>query len=909
MTLVNSSYARPLQGISQQPEVNRNEGQCSNQINMQPDVVVGLKKRAGSSLIKSQLPSMASTDKFHYYRRSDTEAYFIRIGNGGVTVFDVNGNTIPVEYETNAALSYTTSSVTSFARDLQLSTVGDYTFICNSKVLPRMIDGEKSLPISNTALVPVLFADYGKTYSIYLNGVKKASFTTPDGSQPSHILQVDTSYVAEQLRSQFQGTPVQQTYDVVWEEYIIWVPFDYVTAPPQKAWPRYIRRVQIPTGVDPTAITNIACYNSYTNETNHSVMRVEGNYVIFDDYIDYHTQGYVGPDVDWRVNTDAQHHTATITALVAPAGEYLCLRNANVLTISKNGSNFAISTEDGRDGADMPAIMHIVSDVSKLPKKAPVGYAVKVAGRGGSAASQYWLMSSSTTASGDVIWEEALEPNTIFKVNPDTLPQVLVRDYKGDGSVYFRLQKAPWENRKVGNATNNPAPSFIVDGTPITNVGTYQNRLFMLAGESFVASQSNEFFNFFKLTTQTSADDAPIDAYADTDEVSELKTYQHLDGDLVLMSDTAQFVIKGDKALTPANFQMRRATQYRNDSNVKPASTGESLVFSYNVGGATQIREFYTDSYTDTKKARPITEQVSSLLTGDCLQIEAGTHVSTLLVRTSADLRRMYVYDYLWAGNEKVQSAWWKWELPVGDEIWFVKYEQDKLYLLTKRAYLGRCLEVIDLGDPNDTGLTFPVRLDCRKIYPAAKNPLYGHWSVTLPTDVYNALNSEPDNWTIVKGEGCYPTDIGNETFILGSGSSFEEQLGAGTSCSLIIGRKYDAVYQPTMPVVKDSKGVAYGLDRLTVNSMYLNFQNAARFLVRVLNKRGEVREYTYHGRTVGDATNIVGFQSLHSGQFPVPIRDTSEGSKLSIWNRTYLPFVLQGIEWKGQINMRGRRM
>lgn len=893
---VNSSYARPLQGMSGQADEVRQEGQCTLQINYQPSVLEGLSKRIGSELIRPLVDQLTHADVVHYYARDNAEQYWIVVRpNGEVVVYNKDGikQVVTIDASSKAYLvaigQLPSSGNATGGLGVSAQTIGDFTFLSNPGVVPKWADDVEP-NVTNTALVPVLFADYGKTYSIIINGAVAASYKTPDGSLPEHIDKVDTSYVADRLVASIQGglSPSVSVTEPGSYTYVLSPGFWGGRERPYRMY----YRVKLSRSRD---LLQKVLYDGKT----YNPLRYEGDYCIF--YESGDTYGPRPPSYDEPLPLPVQVQYAEVGS-----SSWVVQRNGNTITIrNRDGTPFTLTTTDGRDGGDMPGIMHQVDDLSKLPKLAPVGYQVQVTGKGKSEESRYWLVATRTNSGSDtIVWEEARTPGLKYKLDPKTMPQALIRKSLVNGVATFEVGPADWAKRMVGSDKSNPPPSFITDGSPISTIGVFQNRLFFLAGEGFLASRSNDFFNLFKMTTQTDSDDNPIDVYADTDEVNVLRSYTSLDGDLVLMSDNAQFVMKGDKPVTKSNAHLKLVTQYKNEAHVRPISTGETVLFAYSEGQYTQVREFFTDSFSDTKKARPVTEHVSTLMPGKIRKIIGSTNVNTALFLPSLERNRMYVYEYLWQGQDKVQSAWWIYELGgVGSEILHAVYDKGRLLMLVNRFGYGTCLEVSELGDPDSDGLSFPVRLDRRRRCVMQKTGL-NEWTLMndLPVLEGDTCVLAAGGWVAERGNTVQLTKVG------GVYKAMDQDLGPEDVVEVWVGESYRSLYIPTMPVLKDQRGLPLSLDRLTVGTMYINFIDTGHFIARVktLNRS---REYIYDGRRMGSPDNIIGFSPLDTGQFAVPIRNRSSQAKLEIETSSYLPFTMRNLDWRGQYNPRGRRV
>ena len=70
MPLINTSVPNLIQGVSQQPDATRFDGQCEEQVNALSSVAEGLKKRPNTRHIAKLLDTAASESSFvHFVRR------------------------------------------------------------------------------------------------------------------------------------------------------------------------------------------------------------------------------------------------------------------------------------------------------------------------------------------------------------------------------------------------------------------------------------------------------------------------------------------------------------------------------------------------------------------------------------------------------------------------------------------------------------------------------------------------------------------------------------------------------------------------------------------------------------------------------------------------------------------------
>ena len=168
------SYGIPnlIQGISQQPDAQRDPSQGEVQINAVSSVSEGLRKREPSQ----SLAKISTTDLgdiyIHPILRDSDEKYLAVVSKTAIRVFDLAG----VEYTVSAAAGAYTylSSVVSAKSDIRAATIADYTFISNVRALPEMdsalLAPQTARPAAHEALIWVKAANYGQKYRVTLNG-------------------------------------------------------------------------------------------------------------------------------------------------------------------------------------------------------------------------------------------------------------------------------------------------------------------------------------------------------------------------------------------------------------------------------------------------------------------------------------------------------------------------------------------------------------------------------------------------------------------------------------------------------------------------------------------------------------------------------------------------------------------
>lgn len=799
---VQGSLGRQIQGISQQPAAVRLDGQCTDMVNMVPDVVNGTQSRMGSVHISKLLDKGSSDMATHHYRRGDgDEEYFFILKKGMLPeIFDKKGNKCTIISE-GAPLRYLAEAVNP-REDVQFMTIADVTFMLNRKKVVKA-RAERSPKIGNTAIVFSVHGQYGTTYRIKINGQVAAEYKTNDGGNASDITTIKTGRIAGVLMEQLQK------------------------------W------------------SGISAYN--------------------------------------------------------------LKRDENVIFIStKDGStDFEVSTDDGANGKDLVAIKYKVASTDLLPSRAPEGYKVQVYPTGGKAESVYWLEAEAKEGSL-VTWKETIAADVLLGFDKSTMPYIIERTDIINGIAQFKIRQGDWEDRRVGDDTTNPMPSFIDEGNPQTlgSMFMVQNRLCVTAGEAVIATRTSHFFDFFRVSAVAAVATDPFDIFSDANEVYQLRHAITLDGGTVLFSDTSQFLLPGDKILEKTNAILRPVTTFEVDNRVSPVATGESIMFATSEGAYSGVREFYTDTYSDTKKAQAITSHVNKLIEGNITHMVASTNINRLLVITDKDPNIVYCYDWLWQGTERVQSAWHKWVWPKDTLIRSMFYSSELLYILVERGGTGLYLEVMDMGDALTYGLVDRIRLDRQAELIFTYDGYNSQWISNplpwTPTDISLLDCVITTGWpAYVGGVFGFEYDPTNNRLITTFDLADEQ-----SNAVVVVGQLYQQEFEPTQVVIRDRQDRVSYIDVPVVGLVHLNLDKYPDFEVHIRNlKSGKRRKVLASNRKGGALNNSVGYVKPEEGSFKFPLRSLSTDTVYRIVVNSPHTLQLRDIEWDGSYNPTRRRV
>lgn len=589
--------------------------------------------------------------------------------------------------------------------------------------------------------------------------------------------------------------------------------------------------------------------------------------------------------------------TDTIASNLTSLTGFTVTRESDVLYIEKSSASiatFTVSVSDGDGGANMFAVNNQVSDVGDLPRFAPQGYLVKVSESANSNLDDWYLefiCDEEDVAVGSGFgktgtWVETVAPDLEYKLDPDTMPHILEKT----GATTFTLKAGAWEDRAVGDDETNPLPSFV--GETINDISAFQGRLAITADVNLILSRTNKHTNFFNQSATTLADDDPIDISSALGTFI-LRTMVPHNRDLIIFSDSAQFIMFGRNSITPLNSSLVLTTEFDADLSADPVGAGRNIFFPITYGQYTGLQEFFTDGSEDINDSRPITQHVLQYIVGAPEQLVSTTNFNKLIVRTDADARTTYVYEYIWLDRQKAQSSWSTWTF--SRDIQHMFFVDSLLYIITKD---GTDYEMftLDLDDTPDAGPGYRVMLDERIIETGVNT------TFTVPYSI-----DDIDNYVAVQGTGCPNPGLKAKIASYSSGTvTLSSDMEGG---EVVFGRKYLSRYQPTSPFVRDAGGVKIGSGTLIIKQYVVHFDDTGYFKAIITDDYGYSAEVEYNGRVLGAPTNLLGKPAVTDGSFRIPYKKNADKSLLEIQSDSHLPFSLLELEWLGQWKKKGRRI
>lgn len=904
--LINQDIKNFVQGISQQPPTLRDPEQLEEQLNGYSSEAGGLQKRPPTMLVSSLARKLTKNTKplVHFIDRDSNEKYIVLFTGDDIKVFDIKGNEKQVTFaEGTKPYIYTEKP----RYNLKVTTIADYTFICNTLQRTKMSDViDDNSWNTQGLLVNIKNGQYGRTYKIVVNGETVASYETPDGSDKSHTKMINTDAIIEQLAEQ-----------AVAKEFVVTKGSSWL----------YLKKSAYTTETGETVTiqpgTTIQQQEDRFNGLNYDYLYINNKFIkrrtpstvvrdlykivvtipklsILEKDADIEAYNKMKAEINrcetdgWKVTVADSvltvYRESQPTTLVTEAEAYTIEWHEETSTPSYSVAKSLIKTAVVYDGYNNQAAFGIIKSTQKftnLPASAPDGFIVKITGEKGSNTDDYYVRYDAEAQ----VWRECVRPLLKNHIDNKTMPHVLVRE--ADGTFNFRV--AEWDSRESGDEDSNPLPSFI-DNT-INDVFYHRNRLGFLSGENVILTRSADFFNFWMASAMEVQDTDPIDLAVSDNKIATLYHAVPFDAELILFSKDAQFALRSDSMLTPKDAYLTPpVTHFGCSLKATPVNAGRNIYFLAERSEYSTVREFFVAAdNTDSKDAQDITSHVPSYLPNGTYKIVPSSVENILMFLTEGDEDCMYVYKYLFIDSVRQQASWSRWSL--GGTIYGASFIEDSLYIVVERNdYL--CLERVSFTFNTEDLPSEPYRvlLDCKQevtVPQGCFNELQGETLINIKS-FYNEIYEPDRKYGIVTADGTFKEVDADGTVVLNG-----DYGGKPIICGLIY--KFRIALSTLYVKSETERGTQALLEgRLQLRQLWINYADSGYFVVKVDVFDKDTYEYINTGRILGTTDSTLGKLMFSTGKFTVPIQSLNTNCKISVESDAPAPVALIGAGWIG---------
>lgn len=703
MPFISDSWPNFADGISQQPVLLRTPTQGDEQINGLSDPALGLSKRPCTEHL-AKIGDYATPNLFGTtITRSATEAYFLLIAANSVPTLNDTTSGASVAVNVTEATDHEILTITFSTTTATVTTASAHGLSSLDKV---QINSAEVTAGTNTYNGPFTITYTGATtftYPIVEPSVAASgspTFAQIFESTMSGAELVSYNAIVDYLKVADPQTNLRSV-SIADETYLLnksTTVAKTTTLTTNRDYKEGVVHVKVGAfGTTYTITLQATDFAHSTSESGTDVSElVTRNTAITDSLVTALNNGVAATynqdsnqETSFSATSGGSAITPTITVRHRKGESVIHFKSATLT------DTFTLEGKDSRDYGHMMSFQGSVGDFAKLPTKGPTtidGWEIKVSGDFAKDQDDYYVSAVRNASTGEVTYTESAKDNEKHQFNATTLPRRLVRN--SDGS--YSLKETAWTARVSGDDTTNPYPKFA--GNTIADIFYHQSRLGFLSGETLHLSETNEYGNFFLTTVLTPLATAPIELSSAGTEISVLEYALPYSESLLMFSKLNQPVLRAPDVLTASSAALRISTRFEASLKAKPASSGRFIFFAEKRGSHCGIREYFTDSNTNTMDAAQITMHVPKYIAGEAVQLLASSNSDILCIRTDdADSEEtVWVYRYTWLGAQKAQASWSKWTFDgkvramgfVESDLLLILERGSKSYL--ERLHLGR---------------------------------------------------------------------------------------------------------------------------------------------------------------------------------------------------------------------------
>ena len=920
-------------GISEQPDQLKAPGQVVDTVNSIPDLINGLYKRPGAKRLgTAPLTNVQSGGSwFHYYRDETEGAYIGQVAaDGRVRVWSCNDGTEKnVWYHTdNSAYSggnsdhtaITTYLSASNTEDVQALTINDTTFLNNRDTPVTTTGTTDARPEAHFAYVELLRTENGRQYAlnIYSNEttttikratrIKISSDTLAEGSGTGTCPGIGTQVFGGSDTD--TGTRKNLTFRVTahGQQGQIGSYGDDDSEVPNSAFScSYNRQVDLLHGGedwetgDTTTVTLTQAKTNYDytiRVEDHEESPVKAN-------IKAVRPAPTPFDADTAVTIDTILG-GIITELAGTAITCKIIGNGLWLT---SGSAFNVEAVD----QDIMRIMGSqINDVTALPIQCRHGAIVKIANARMSDEDDYYLkFVGENNLDGSGSWVECAAPGIVKSFNANTLPHVLQRQSDGD----FLVKKYTWADRSIGDDVTNPFPSFAGSSNganpavysqdvKINKVIFFRNRLAFLSGENIITAQPGNLTtpNFFADSALTvSAIDA-IDISCSSTYPSDLYDAIEIPAGLLCFSTNEQFLFSSDaEVMNPDTAKLRSVSLYNYYKTVPPISLGSTIGYIDNSNKYSRFMEMASVA-RETEAAIVNTSEVVPTLLPKNLDLIANSRENGIVLLGQTNSDEVIGYRYLNQGENRIQSAWFKWKhnnsikwhFIVNDEYFFLDYDN----------FLQKINLIQADTDPsiNQDDVNYLLHIDN---YTTVANGVYDE---TTKLTTFTNQSDWIDQVTFSNGSLVLVDSNTNATRLgryaectVINGDDFTVP-GDWSSATLNIGYIYEySVKFPRFYLTKtDGKQTQSDVNsKLTIHRAKINFGKIGLYET-TLKRLGKLDYTEIYESAISNQYNVSDAPYLDEEIQEVPVYERNTNVELTLKSSHPAPATLRSLSWEG---------
>lgn len=607
--------------------------------------------------------------------------------------------------------------------------------------------------------------------------------------------------------------------------------------------------------------------------------------------------------------------SGTLAALAAQG--FTVIREGSVLYISHPTDDFTVDTKDGQAGLAMTAVKDRIQNFSDLPKKAHLGFVVRIVQSSSGDEDDFYVKYDETAGVGTGVWQETIAPDTFLGVDPITLP---IQMQFNPSTSEWDVDTAAWEQRTVGDEDLAPDPNFI--GETIEDLSFWNGRLVMLYDEYSLLTAANNPWGLYPTTLSSVLDSDSFEMTSPYETTSVFRYAIPFDKRLIIFSDLAQFEITSDGVTSPTSTSINVTSQYRSAAQIKPQAANDKVYFMSDRGKRfSTVFELSVDNITNTDQAEDLGIAIPRYIPIG-IDRAAVNPTEYIAVYAKSGESELFVHVFRYAEQRRVQNAWSRWHLPTGWTLGGMFFIGTQLHVLAieatavgnDRAHIGVADLTPGLLDAQDTA-TILTHLDWRLINPASGevyDDVNDRTAITLPyaaqSNMQLVVRADDIDGPGTGGKPFGGTDLPTvyEGVVANYDSNDGDTIryeGDWTDASYWVGFQYSAEAQASTLYVRREGGTPNRTGRLSIRKLLFDITRTGYLRFEVDIKGRPIFSREWNGGRYGDAASQYNEPLLDTTIFSVPIQSENEQYTMKWINDSPFGSRVTGYTWIGEFN------
>lgn len=302
-----------------------------------------------------------------------------------------------------------------------------------------------------------------------------------------------------------------------------------------------------------------------------------------------------------------------------------------------------------------------------------------------------YLADHTTVAADEELYIQQLTDYDNSLIDYKTMPLKLVNT----ATNTFKVEYPTWSHRKTGDDIINAGPSFI--GRTIDDMVYHKNRLWIMADEFIVSSQTGDFFNFWPNSSYASVGSDPIDETIADEGLNKIMYAIPFRDALILFTEGGrQFEVRSVGNMAPDTVSIVPTTSYYTSPNLRPKFMGNNLYFLSDFDNYGQVMEYFYLENASANVANSVTQHIPDYLPTD-FTVVSGDVNNGLMLFSPGYGQNVHGYSVQWSGDEKLQNAFYKFSFAdIGYEIISHSQVDSQFYFAMKDAAHNWMLTSLD---------------------------------------------------------------------------------------------------------------------------------------------------------------------------------------------------------------------